>query len=70
MVYLFGVLGFAGGFMAGLLVINYFLKDVSRTELLQKKSQRWQYGLAVWMLAAIGAYVGVWMHTQYFAVSP
>jgi undecaprenyl pyrophosphate phosphatase UppP len=67
MVYLFGILGFIGGFMAGLIVINIFLQNVSRDKLLGDKSLRWTYGLAVWVIAGIGVYAGLWVHARYFA---
>ncbi len=66
MVYLFGVLGFIGGFMAGLLVINIFLRGISNTELVSNKSLRWTYGVAVWIFAGLGIYAGLWMHARYF----
>ena len=67
MVYLFGILGFLGGFMAGLIVINIFLHNVSKQDLLTTRSYRWTYGLAVWVFAGIGSYAGMWMHGRYFA---
>ncbi len=66
MVYLFGILGLLGGFMAGLIVINIFLQNVSKQDLLNNRSYRWTYGLAVWIFAGIGCYGGVWMHGRYF----
>lgn len=67
MVYLFGIIGFLGGFAAGLLVISRFLKDVGNRDLLANKSLRWTYGLAVWLAAALGACIGVWMYGRYYA---
>lgn len=67
MVYLFGVLGFLGGFMAGLIVINVFLQNISREKLMKDKSLRWTYGVAVWIMAGIGAYVGILLHGRYLA---
>lgn len=66
MVYLFGLMGFLGGFMAGLLVINIFLRGVSRNDLLHNRSYRWTYGVAVWLFAALGVYAGLLMHARYF----
>lgn len=66
MVYLFGILGFIGGFVAGLIIINIFLQNVSRDTLLKDKSLRWTYGVAVWLIAAAGAYIGTVLHAQYF----
>ncbi len=66
MVYLFGILGFIGGFALGLMIIGQFLRGVKNRELIENRSYRWTYGVAVWVMAAIGAYVGVWMHGRYF----
>lgn len=67
MVYLFGVLGFIGGFMAGLILINVFLQNVSREKLMTDKSLRWTYGFAVWLIAGFGAYIGILLHGRYMA---
>ena len=66
MVYVFGIAGFVLGFAAGLFVINLFLKSFSSSELVKDKSLRWTYGLAVWIMASIGAYAGVWLHSRSF----
>jgi len=66
MVYLFGIIGFIGGFVFGLGMINVFLRGYSNDDLVQKKSLRWTYGLFVWLIAALGAWTGVWMHGRYF----
>jgi undecaprenyl pyrophosphate phosphatase UppP len=66
MVYLFAILGFIGGFVAGLIVINIFLQNISRNKLLTDKSLRWTYGLAVWVMAGIGVYTGLWVYARYF----
>lgn len=66
MVYLFGIVGFIGGFAAGLLIINQFLKDMSRRTLMEDKSLHRTYGVAVWLMAVLGSYIGVWMHGRYF----
>ncbi len=61
MVYVFGIAGFILGFVAGLFVIHLFLKNLSRRELVQDKSLRWTYGLAVWIMAGIGTALGLWL---------
>lgn len=66
MVYLFGVIGFVLGFVAGLTVINLFLKTYSKSELVRNKSLRWSYGLAVWVFAGLGVWLGVWLHDRSF----
>lgn len=67
MVYLFGICGFAAGFLSGLFVINLFLRGVPNSALVQDKSLRWTYGVAVWVLAGLGAWAGVAAHGRYFA---
>ncbi|MCB1529401.1 MAG: hypothetical protein H6853_02865 [Rhodospirillales bacterium] len=62
MVYIYGVIGFVGGFAWGLFMIHLFLRGRSARELLENKSLRWPYGLFVWMVAAGGLYAGLWMY--------
>lgn len=64
MVYVFGICGFVLGFVAGLFVINMFLRGYNARELLKNKSLRWTYGLAVWIFAALGSWAGVWLHNR------
>lgn len=66
MVYLFGGIGLVLGFVAGLVVINLFLKNYSKGELVGNKSLRWSYGLAVWVFAALGVWLGVWFYERSF----
>lgn len=66
MVYLFGMIGFILGFAGGLVVISLFLKGYATKSLVQDKSLRWSYGLAVWIFAALGAWGGVWLYERSF----
>lgn len=66
MVYLSGVIGFILGFAAGLVVINLFLRTYSKSELVRNKSLRWTYGLAVWVFAGLGVWLGVWFYERSF----
>lgn len=66
MVYLFGFLGFVLGFAAGLFVINLFLRTYKAAELIENRSLRWTYGVAVWIIAALGATAGVWLYNRSF----
>lgn len=66
MVYLFGGIGLVLGFIAGLVVINLFLRTYSKSELVQNKSLRWTYGLSVWVFAVLGAWLGVWFYDRSF----
>ena len=66
MIYVFGVVGFIIGFVAGLFIINMFLKQLSRRDLVEDKSLRWTYGLAVWIMGALGAWGGTWLYSRSF----
>lgn len=62
MVYIYGSVGFVAGFLAGLGIINLFLRSYSRRDLVENKSLRWTYGLAVWVFAGLGVWGGVWLY--------
>lgn len=64
MVYLFGAGGFILGFAGGLVIIALFLRSYSARQLIHDKSLRWTYGLAVWLCAALGTWVGVWLYNR------
>ena len=64
MVYLYGIIGFIGGFALGLGVINMFLRSYTGRELMENKNLRWTYGLAVWLFAGLGAWAGVKLFQQ------
>ena len=64
MIYLFGAIGFVLGFTAGMFVINLFLRTYSTSQLVKDKSLRWTYGFAVWVFAALGAWIGVWLYNR------
>lgn len=66
MIYIFGMAGFVLGFAGGLAIIRIFLKNYSKRELLQDKSLRWTYGLAVWMMSGLGIWAGIWLHNRSF----
>ena len=67
MTLLIGIAGFIGGFAFGIGLIGVFLRARSKSELLQNKSLRWTYGLAVWVMAGFGAWAAVWVYQTYFA---
>ena len=66
MVYIFGFFGFVMGFGVGLGVINVLLRHRSKKEIEEDTSLRWTYGLAVWVFAALGGWLGAWIHNNYF----
>ncbi|MCI5060910.1 MAG: hypothetical protein MRY79_07550 [Alphaproteobacteria bacterium] len=65
-VYIFGLFGFVMGFGVGLGVINVFLRHYSNEKIKNDKSLRWTYGLAVWVFAALGAWLGIWLYHNSF----
>ena len=66
MIYLFGLIGFILGFVAGMFVINLFLRTYSTSQLVKDKSLRWTYGFAVWVFAALGTGAGIWLYNRSF----
>ncbi|MCC7304688.1 MAG: hypothetical protein IT558_00345 [Alphaproteobacteria bacterium] len=66
MVYVFGVIGFFGGFALGQMILYFLLRHRSRAELLTDQSLKWTYGLINWIIAGIGAYSFVFMYNQYY----
>lgn len=64
MIYIYGSIGFIGGFALGLFVISFFLKNKSNDALKHEKALRWTYGLAVWVLGALGAWAAVFITNQ------
>lgn len=66
MVYLAGVLGFIGGFMAGQVALYYILRDKTREELLNDRFLKWKFGLLNWGLAVVGSYSFIEMYKFHF----
>ena len=66
MVYLIGVLGFIGGFIAGQMILYLHLKNVSKEELLTSQKLKWTYGLFNWLMAAVGSYSFILLYQLYF----
>ncbi|MFP4313005.1 MAG: hypothetical protein ACLFR0_01650 [Alphaproteobacteria bacterium] len=69
MVYVVGTIGFIGGFMAGLLLLNFLLRHKTQDELLNDRYIKWKYGLICWAVAAMGAYAGVQLYQEYLLLS-
>ena len=65
MVYIFAFVGFMMGFGIGLGAINVLLRHRSKQEIKEDKSLR-LYGLIAWLLAVMGAIIGVWIHNYNF----
>jgi hypothetical protein len=66
MVYVAGIIGFIGGFIAGQALIFFILRHRSREDLLHDRNLRFTYGLLNWGIAALGAYCSVVMYNQYY----
>ncbi len=67
MIYVVGIVGLVGGFIAGQMLLYFLLRHRSREDLLGDPSVKWTYGLLNWMIAALGAYAFVSMYQQYFS---
>ena len=66
MVYVAGVIGFIGGFMCGLMLLTFLLRNVKQDDLMNDPYIKWKYGLLNWGVAILGAYAGVSMYEKYF----
>ena len=66
MVYIIGIVGFIGGFIAGQLLLHFMLRHKSAKELVSDRSLKWTYGLLNWLIAALGAYSFVEIYHRYF----
>lgn len=69
MVYVVGIIGFIGGFALSLFILNMWLRDRSRAELLHDDGLKWTYGLFAWLVAALASYASVQVYTTYIAGS-
>ncbi len=65
MVYLVGLGGLIGGFMAGQLLLLFLLRHRSRRDLLTDRSIRWTYGLINWAVAGLGLWLAVSLYNRY-----
>ncbi len=65
MVYLVGLGGLIGGFMAGQLLLLFLLRHRSRRDLLTDRSIRWTYGLINWAVAGLGVWLAVSLYNRY-----
>ena len=66
MIYVMGVIGFIGGFLAGQMVLHFLLRHKTNEELLNDKALKLKYGLIGWGCAALGAYSFMEMYKVYF----
>lgn len=70
MVYVIGILGFISGFVLGLRILGYLLRDRSREDLLSDKGLRMSYGLLTWAIAGFCSYGAIVLFRYYFPVTP
>jgi hypothetical protein len=68
MVYVFGIIGFVGGFILGQMILYFLLRHRSREDLMKDRSLKWTYGLLNWGFAVLGAWSFVVMYNQYYGL--
>ena len=66
MIYIFGTLGFFGGFILGQAVLAQLLRHKSRDDLLTDKRLRWKYGALNWLIAFATAASAVYIYQSFF----
>ncbi len=66
MVYVAGILGFIGGFVLGLWLLYFLLRDVSKEDLMNDPYIKWKYGILNWIIAILGSYSAVFMYERIF----
>ena len=66
MIYVFGTLGFFGGFILGQMVLAVLLRGKTRDELLNDRALRWKYGLLNWLIALLTAASAVYIEQTMF----
>ena len=66
MVYVAGTVGLVSGFMCGLMLLTFLLRNVKHEDLMNDPYIKWKYGLLNWGVAILGAYAGVSMYEKYF----
>lgn len=70
MVYLVGITGFICGFFAGQMLLLWLLRDYSKQEILElmkEPGQKFKYGMLNWAVAALGAFLLVYIYNNYWA---
>lgn len=69
MIYVIGIVGFVGGFLAGQMVLYFMLRHKTNEELLNDPHLKLKYGLLNWGLAILGCYSFIQMYQYYFPSS-
>lgn len=69
MIYVVGIVGFIGGFLAGQMVLYFLLRHKTNRELLTDHSLKVKYGLLCWAFAVLGSYSFMEMYKYYFVPS-
>jgi hypothetical protein len=57
--WIYGLTGFAIGFVLGMITNAYFLRNVPKAKYITDKSMRLRYGLLNWVIALLGFVAGV-----------
>ncbi|MCB1562573.1 MAG: hypothetical protein R3D66_00500 [Alphaproteobacteria bacterium] len=65
MIYVVGLIGLIGGFIAGQMVLYFLLRHRSQEDILNDPSIKWTYGLLNWIIAGLGAYAFIMMYREY-----
>ncbi|MDH5723246.1 MAG: hypothetical protein OEY94_08010 [Alphaproteobacteria bacterium] len=65
MVYIVGFIGFILGFVGGLGILYFMLRNVSNEDLIEDKYLKLKYGLLNWGMAIAGAYYAVYIYKSY-----
>ncbi|PCJ97873.1 MAG: hypothetical protein COA45_09305 [Zetaproteobacteria bacterium] len=66
MVYVAGIVGLICGFMCGLMLLSFLLRNVKKEDLVNDPYIRWKYGILNWGIAILGSYTAVSMYQKYF----
>ncbi|MBI1327750.1 MAG: hypothetical protein GC136_08930 [Alphaproteobacteria bacterium] len=65
MVYLIGILGFIGGFAAGMWLLAAKLKNVPRDILVRDKEYHKKYGIWPWIMALLCCFAALYLYNYY-----
>lgn len=66
MVYVVSILGFIMGFIAGQALLLVLLRHKSKKELVENKNIHWGYGLLNWAIACLGAYICLYLYSNFW----
>jgi hypothetical protein len=67
MTFVIGIVGFVAGFCLAILILNIWLKDVPKEDLLQNRGLQVKYGLLTWGAALFIAWLAVHLYRIYIS---